>query len=91
MKQRHLFLVTMTLSCGIVLSSPIFLMNTSKFPGMIQLLPDPSDDQLLQQLSGCECAFINDKFDQPGILRIEGSCLEKLLKKNRLSIIKVQV
>ena len=48
---------------------------------MIQLLPDPSDDQLLQQLSGCECAFINDKFDQPGILRIEGSRLEKLLKK----------
>ena len=48
---------------------------------MIQLLTDPSDDQLLQQLSGCECAFINDKFDQPGILRIEGSRLEKLLKK----------
>lgn len=57
----------------------------------LQLLTDPSGDQILQQLPGCECVFINDKFDQPGILRVEDTHLEKLLKKIGLPIIKVQV
>jgi hypothetical protein len=56
-----------------------------------QLLSDPSGDQILQQLSGCQCVFIDDQFDQPGILRVEGIHLEKLLKKIQLPIVKVQV
>lgn len=56
-----------------------------------QVLTDPSDDQLLQSLAGCECVFIDNKFDQPGILRIEGIHLEKLLRKNQLPIVEVQL
>ena len=56
-----------------------------------QLLSDPSGEQITQLLSGCECVFIDDKFDQPGILRVEDIHLEKLLKKIQLPIVKVQV
>ena len=58
---------------------------------MMQLLSDPTDDQILQQLAGCEYVFIDDKFDQPGILRVDGIHVEKLLKKIQLPVIKVQV
>ena len=55
------------------------------------LLSDPIDEQILKELSGCQCAFIDDKFDQPGILRVKGIHLEKLLQKIQLPIVKVQV
>jgi len=56
-----------------------------------QLLSDPSAEQISQPLSDCECVFIDDKFHQPGILRVEDIHLEKLLKKIQLPIVKVQV
>lgn len=56
-----------------------------------QLLSDPSDEQILKQIAGCECLFMDDKFDQPGILRVEGTHLEKLLEKIQVPIVKVQV
>ncbi|MFC0773460.1 hypothetical protein [Terrimonas alba] len=56
-----------------------------------QLMSDPSEEQILQHISGCECLFMDDKFDQPGILRVEGTHLEKLLKKIQLPIVKVPV
>jgi hypothetical protein len=55
-----------------------------------KLLNDPSAEQVLEQLSGCEPVFIDDKIDQSGILRVENIDLEKLLKKARVSIVKVQ-
>ena len=57
----------------------------------MQLLNDPSDEEIRQHLSGCECVFIDDKFDQPGIMRIEGAHLEKLMKKIQVPIVKVPV
>jgi hypothetical protein len=55
-----------------------------------QLLNAPSEEQVLQQLSGCERLFIDDKIDQPGILRVENIDLEKLLKKAQVPIAIVQ-
>lgn len=56
-----------------------------------QVLSDPSNEQILQPLSGCECVFIDDSFGQPGILRVEDIHLEKLLEKIQLPIMKIQV
>jgi hypothetical protein len=55
-----------------------------------QVLNDPSHDELLQSLTGCERVFVDDKFNEPGILRVEDIHLEKLLKKIQLPVVKVQ-
>jgi len=55
-----------------------------------QLLIDPPGEQVLQQLSGCERLFIDDRIEQPGILRVESIDLKKLLKKVQVPIVIVQ-
>jgi hypothetical protein len=55
------------------------------------LLNDPSDEQIVQQLSDCQRMFIDEKFNEPGILRVKDIHLDKLLDKAGLPIVKVQV
>jgi hypothetical protein len=56
-----------------------------------ELLDDPSDDQLLEALAGCQQVFIDTKFEEPGILRLLGKDVINVLKKTDLPIEQVSV
>jgi hypothetical protein len=49
------------------------------------LLSDPSEADLLQQFSGCELIFIDEKIDQAGIFTVESIDLKKFLKNTSLT------
>lgn len=46
----------------------------------IQLLTDPTIEELSQQLTGCEILFMQENVDEPGILSVESIDLKKLQK-----------
>ena len=45
-----------------------------------QLLTDPTEEELLDQFTGCERIFIHEDIDQQGILAVDSIDLKKLLK-----------